>query len=271
MGPSPFIVHELTGHIQSIFLVEYPDRILVLDGGCRCDAVLITRFVTRTLRRSMDDVRLAVVTHMHPDHAGGIMLLRRRHHIPVASHAAADSWYAGVGGAIQHVLDIVMAWFVVIRVKSTFRRLWYRRRLAPDHPLEDGSALPGFPDWRAIAVPGHTTHDIALYHESTGVLYVADLMVQVKSTLTMPIPVSIPELMERSLVRLAALPVRTLLVAHGGRIEHPSPKIFTDLVDHIAARTGIRYALLMLLCGFPAEIRRTKRALAARRPPGERA
>ena len=55
-------------------------------------------------------------------------------------------------------------------------------RVRPDSPTaaDDATETPlggGFDDWRAIAVPGHTSHMVALHHPASRALYVADAVV----------------------------------------------------------------------------------------------
>lgn len=213
-----FTLHTIDGYISTIYLVEYASGLLLLDTGCRNDVKRIESFVQEKLQRPLPDIKLAVATHMHPDHSGGAALLRERYGIPVAAHRDADRWYAGVGGHLQHKLDCYMAHGVARRNRRNFEFLLYHPRLAPDYPLQDGQPLPGFEDWQSIYLAGHTLHDLALFHAEKGLLYIADYICQVKDTLQLPLPVLFPDQMAHSYERLAALNASTLLLAHGDPI-----------------------------------------------------
>ena len=70
-------IHRLNGYIHEIYLVEYAHGLLLLDGMSRCDIDILRRFITGTLGRPFTDLKLVVVTHMHPDHAGAAQALRK--------------------------------------------------------------------------------------------------------------------------------------------------------------------------------------------------
>lgn len=209
------ILHEIQGHIQSLYLVEYPDRLLLLDAGCRCDVEVVEAYA-RSIQRSLSELKLVVVTHMHPDHAGGAQEYRRRYGAQIVSGADED-WYKGLSGSVQHLIDILLAYWVASRMGRPLRWLWYPKLLDADLHLQEGDQLPGFVDWSIKATPGHTGEDISLWHASTGTLYVADVILKVRGRFIAPFPVEFPELYERTLQQLLRLDIREMLMAHGGR------------------------------------------------------
>ena len=62
-------IHTLSGYIQHIYLAEHEHGLLLLDGCSRADVETVSQFITETLHRPLSDLKLIVVTHMHPDHA----------------------------------------------------------------------------------------------------------------------------------------------------------------------------------------------------------
>ena len=56
-------LHSLKGYIQNIYLAEYNDKFLLLDGCCRADIPLLENFIGNELKRSMSELALIVVTH----------------------------------------------------------------------------------------------------------------------------------------------------------------------------------------------------------------
>lgn len=229
-------IHSLEGQIQTIFIAEYPDRLLLLDCGTRADGPLIVDFIENRLGRSMSELALAVVTHMHPDHAGSAAWLRKNHGIELAAPARIDRWYSGAGGFLQHVIDIYLAQFVVFRQRRPYRCLWYPRFVGAGHVLQDGETLPGFDDWQVISVPGHTSHDIVLYHGESRTLYASDSMVIVKERYALPIPIVLPDCAYASLDRLEHLHFETVHLAHGGTREiscNDKPAIFRELRERV--------------------------------------
>lgn len=207
-------VHTIQGYIQNIFLVEYEDRLLLLDGCGRADVDTVCDFITKKLNRELSELALIVVTHMHPDHAGGAHKLRDLTGAQIASHPKAPGWYASFLGRSAHIVDLILMHWVAHRIGRKKKRGWFNPILKPDIKLEDNQLLPGFPDWKVLQTPGHTNHDLSLYHEDGNWLYVADLVVWVKGQYHPPYPVYYPNRYKDSLRRLLTLGQPNLLFAH---------------------------------------------------------
>ncbi|MFT4994578.1 MAG: glyoxylase-like metal-dependent hydrolase (beta-lactamase superfamily II), partial [Paraglaciecola sp.] len=157
-------IHHLHGYIQSVYLVEYPDKLLLLDGCCRADIPMLKTFITKDLKRPFSDVKLVVVTHMHPDHAGAAHKLRELSQCKLASANKKNHWYRGLQGALMHLTDIALATWVAGRMGRPKKNLWYSAKLKPDYVLNDGDTLPGFADWQILETPGHTDRDLSVLH-----------------------------------------------------------------------------------------------------------
>ena len=207
-------LHTLEGYIQNIFLAEEPQGLLLLDGCSRADVDMVCAFITDTLHRPLSDLKLIVVTHMHPDHAGGAVLLKKRTGARVAAHPKAAKWYAGVMGRAAHLIDVALMYWVAQRLGKERRKAWYSPILKPDLVLSDQQKLCDFDDWQVLYTPGHTNHDLSLYHAPSGQVYVADLLVKVKGQLHPPYPICHPNQYRRSLHKVAAMKVDTLFCAH---------------------------------------------------------
>lgn len=229
VGKRSFTLHSVEGYINNIFLIEYPRGVLAIDPGVASDLALVERYFRETMQRPLNDIKLSVVSHMHPDHAGCATMLRRRYGVPVAAHRLADSWYAGASGLLQHLLDIYMTQLVARRSRRALRKISFSRILRPDILLSDGMFLPGFEDWKAVYIPGHTNHDIVLFNKKEKTLYAADSIVSVKGEYFLPIPVIFKKKMIRSYERLASLNASTVLLAHGDIITGGASDIFECL------------------------------------------
>lgn len=212
-------IHRLQGYIQSIYLVEYPDKLLLLDGCCRADISLIQNFISVQLNRPLTDLRLIVVTHMHPDHAGAAHKLRSLTGCKIASAKMSTQWYKGLKGRLLHLLDIALAAWVAYRMKRPKQNLWYSPHLKVDYQLLDQEKLQGFEDWCVITTTGHTDRDLSVWHPSSKRIYVADLMVKVKNRFIPPIPVNYPEQYLASLHKLRKLQPQSIMLAHGAEVE----------------------------------------------------
>lgn len=255
-----FTLHVLDGHISTIYLAVYPDKVLILDGGCRCDVRTIEQYVTRKLRRSISSVKLVVASHAHPDHAGGSPIISRKHGLPLAAPRHINAWYRGVTGCIQHKIDTILGCHVARATGKRFENICYPRVVHYDHPLDDGTKLPGFPDWIVFASPGHTNHDIVIYNAKARVLYAADVILCVNGKMLLPFPVPMEEQMAGTMSRIGNLDVDILLLAHGG-LKHISN--IRDITDDLAGQLnkGLPPLLekLKVLESFSPEVRKEKK------------
>jgi len=223
-------LHQLKGYIQNIYLAEYEHGLFLLDGCCRADVTEIEHFIVHVLKRPFTDLKLVVVTHMHPDHAGAAHKLRKLTGCKVAASSVAGQWYQGIDGYLMHLTDIALTRWVAGRKGKKTKNIWYPRYLQQDVFLSNGQPLPMFEDWQVIWTQGHTDRDISLYHQATGQVYVADLMVQVKSQLIPPYPVFYPRRYRESIDTIANLKPQKILLAHGVT-EKIESKVFENLKE----------------------------------------
>lgn len=256
MNEHSFTLVEIAGYLTTLHLVRYGDRAFLLDGGCRRDSERVHAFLDDN-RIPADQLELVCVSHMHPDHAGSAGRMRQKLGVNVTAPHLADRWYRGLAGATQHKVDILLAQYSAWRNGRKLECVFYPRRLRPDILLADGDPLPGFPDWTAIAIPGHTAHDMGFYHRNSGTLYAGDITIRRNNRYLLPFPVPFPDRMRDSLLRLQTLPVRTLLLAHGGTIRLPkNHTIFADLIHKLDEPQPEQFRKLAPLCRIAPDIRK---------------
>lgn len=212
-------LHQLDGYIQKILLAEYSDKLLLLDGCSRADVALLKHYIIDTLKRPLTDLRLVVVTHMHPDHAGAAHKLRKISACKIASANVAGHWYSGFEGKMMHITDILLTRWVANKKQQKQRWLWYSSKLSPDFLLDDGDFLPGFEDWQALATQGHTDRDLSLHHLPSNRVYIADLIVTTRKGFIPPFPVFYPERYRKSVNKIANLNAKSVILAHGGEVQ----------------------------------------------------
>jgi glyoxylase-like metal-dependent hydrolase (beta-lactamase superfamily II) len=212
-------LHSIDGYIQRILIAEYQDKLLLLDGCCRADIGVIEDFIIHKLNREMTDLRLIVVTHMHPDHAGAASFLRKKYDCKIAAANVAGQWYSGIDGKLMHLTDMLLTIWVAGRKKKTKKFIYYPSTLTPDYYLSDQVSLPGFDDWQVHFTQGHTDRDISLHHKPSNQVYVADLMVKVRGVFIPPYPVFYPKKYLLSLKKIKALNAQSLILAHGDTVQ----------------------------------------------------
>lgn len=205
----------LEGYIQSSYLVVYPDKLLLLDGCCRPDVSMVLAYIKNTLCRPITDLKVVVVTHMHPDHAGGANALRKVTGCAIVSADKTKQWYAGINGQAMHLIDIGLAHFVARRKKRPYKYLWYSAYLKPDIGVRDGDSIPGFEDWQVLETPGHTDRDLSLFHLPTRQVYTADLIIKLRHKFVAPFPIYDPKAYISSLQKIKELKPANVMMAHG--------------------------------------------------------
>jgi glyoxylase-like metal-dependent hydrolase (beta-lactamase superfamily II) len=263
-------IHRINGYITQLFLLEGDDGLVLLDCGCRGDSARVERFIVGDLDRPARDLRLAVATHAHPDHAGGACRLRRSLGVAIAAPRGIDRWYAGLGGTLQHIVDRRLTQLVARRSGRRRESVAFPRRVRADIELRDGDEVPHAHGWHVVRVPGHTSHDIILHHREGGTVYVADLVVRVGSGFRLPVPVLFPDLMAASLERLAGLGADRLLLAHGGEVSKVRlPDLIDRLQGQVSQPSPPAMQRLKWLTAFPGEVRRVRRMLRSGRAGGE--
>ena len=257
MENDDYTIHQVLGRIGYLTVIEYRSKILLIDTGSKKDYRRLENFIVHDLKRTMEDIKLVALSHVHPDHSGGSHALKKKHHRPIAGHPELDKWYGGFGGRMQQVADVFFSHFTAMKAGVPVRRFWFRRKIRPDLFLKDRKPLPFFEDWIALYTPGHTTHDISFYHEASKTLYTGDMMVQINSSYHLPYGLALPDLMEASLKKVSSLKIDRLILPHGGvkQIEDIQETI-RPLFNELDGAMGFPIALLKPLTLLSPEIKK---------------
>ena len=209
-------LHHLDGYLQSFYIVEYEKSLLLLDGLSRQDIPILEKYIKDDLSRNMNDLKLIICTHPHPDHAGAANYLRNKYKIKVATHRDFNLWYKGLSGLLKHQIEIQLAHLSALLKGLKWEKLYYPRFINADILLEEGDLIPDFEDWYVIETPGHTNCDISLYHKQTKQVYVGDLFIMLNTKATAPIPVTYINTYKESLSKVIDLDTTNILLAHKG-------------------------------------------------------
>lgn len=189
----------------------------LIDTGTPGSEITIVKAL-ETLKRRVTDVGRIVVTHCHPDHAGGIAALKRLSGATVLMHPI-DAALVRRGQCLRHMKPAPGL------LRALAFRLVARRTAGSIEPaiieeeLDDGAEidLGSLGTLRAVHVPGHCAGQIALLWPERGLLFAADAAVNVVRLTPCLAYENYHEGM-RSLQRLAALKFESACFGHGEAI-----------------------------------------------------
>ncbi|MBM7693205.1 glyoxylase-like metal-dependent hydrolase (beta-lactamase superfamily II) [Peribacillus deserti] len=122
----------------------------------------------------LSDIEQVLITHHHPDHAGGVDFLSPD--LPFIGHANNQRWLTLSEEFLQEHDEFFYSLSKTLGVPSEFigfikylrHSLKYSSARVLSSCLQDGEAVPGHPGWRVIETLGHAQSHISLYRESDG-------------------------------------------------------------------------------------------------------
>ncbi|KTR04239.1 hypothetical protein NS184_12350 [Curtobacterium luteum] len=169
-----------------VYVIEGTDgTVTLLDPGwSAADDLTALREGLAATGRSLDEVGLVVVTHLHADHLGAAAAVRRATGARVAMHRAdVDALRHEGADAAANDADIA-SWGLpghlragVVAAWGSGRRIGLGRTTEPyaDLLLDDGDALPiAGRDIRTLHTPGHTAGHSCFVDEGDGLLFTGD-------------------------------------------------------------------------------------------------
>ncbi len=245
-------IHRVKTRLVNSYIVEYPDRLLVVDVAVNCHRQVLG-FLEQEIGRPVSDVSLAICTHDDPDHIGGLAelasLAGASQGIPYASSAPWRKMANDPTGAIVRfgtgIREAFRArswqmYFSKERDERAKQLAHYEGELdiGADEQNKTGShrvllkhmqTIPGFPDWRVIHTPGHSWDSCCYYHADSGSLISGDTLLGSAKLQRLVVPsiYSNKRQTRASLKRLRRLGIAAVYPGHG------SPQFGEQLIENI--------------------------------------
>ena len=188
-----------------VYLIE-DETLTLVDSGLPWDVRRIFSYV-RSIGRDPDELDTIIMTHSHPDHAGGALAIKRRTRAKIVAHANDTRRHAGRGVSLSY-----MGVFTSLRLPLPFLEYTPVSELATD-----GQVLPMLGGIRVIHTPGHTPGSLCFFLEQRGILFSGDTLFSDGRRLSrsVPYPGSNGVHYRRSLETLTRLEFDTLCGGHG--------------------------------------------------------
>jgi glyoxylase-like metal-dependent hydrolase (beta-lactamase superfamily II) len=208
----------------SVFIISLPDSLTLIDAGFPGTMAFVDEAV-RSLGRLPEDIKDVLVTHCHPDHAGGLAEIKRATGARVWMHAAdAELVRAGQafrsyevtpGAENQAFVDEVIS-----HAPDAYEACVVEKEVLP------GEDIPVAGGIRALGTPGHTLgHLVFLWPGDGGVLFLGDAANNVDGLAPFPIYEDLAEGL-RNLRGLGEHEFETACFAHGASIIGDASRVF---------------------------------------------
>ena len=206
-----------------VYAIEDPDGITLIDGGMGLAADRIMRQLA-ALGHAAYTVKRILLTHAHPDHAGGLPELRERTGAQVIVPAGERDVVEGK---------------VPIKVPSKVDVGRFQRPMIPppttlkptpvDRVVSDGDVLSEvLGGLHAVGTPGHSPDHMAYWQPERRILFCGDVMMRIPlPRLTLPFAAFTVDMARNkaSIKRVAEMDVDLLCLGHGVPLRNAAPTI----------------------------------------------
>jgi glyoxylase-like metal-dependent hydrolase (beta-lactamase superfamily II) len=219
IAPDVHAIHLTSVRVHAIL----EDEITLIDAGLPGSRRGIERYLSR-VGRSLDEVRRVVITHGHPDHAGGARELARRG-IELLMHPAdAEGLRVGLGDAVRRPSR--GRFFAAVTPLP-----------AAVTPVGHGDVLPVLGGLRVVHTPGHTPGSICLYGIRDRILFTGDVLQRRRGRVSYASGLYSDDhaAARRSVQRLADLDVRMIVFAHFPTLHEGANEVLAELAGLAAS------------------------------------
>jgi len=168
LAPNVYRIGTMGSAINSVLFVESNGELTLVDAGLKRAPRSIVSAV-ESLGKKPSDVTRIVLTHAHPDHAGGLKRMQDRSGARVIAHEV-DAPYVESGKAPARDQRNFLAKVLGMLPGNSFAPCHVDEQIADGQLLDVGGGL------RVVHTPGHSPGHVSLLHEPSGVLIVGDAL-----------------------------------------------------------------------------------------------
>jgi glyoxylase-like metal-dependent hydrolase (beta-lactamase superfamily II) len=158
--------------INAYLFVEPNGELTLVDAGLKSAPKKIVAAI-EALGKKPSDVTRILLTHAHPDHAGGLARTQRATGARVLCHTT-DAPYARAGKAPQRDQRSFAARVLGMMPGNSWEPC------AIDQEITDGELLDIAGGVLVVHTPGHTPGHVSLLHQQTGVLICGDALFNIR-------------------------------------------------------------------------------------------
>jgi len=175
VAPGVFRIPTVRSWAVNFFaLLDDDGSVTLVDTGVeRAPARIVAGLAT--LGKHPADVQRIVLTHAHPDHAGGAKEMAARTGAPIAVHAD-DAGFVESGESPPNDRSSTAGRVFARLQNGRFPAVEVGERLADGQVLDVAGGL------RVVATPGHSPGHVSLLHEPTRTLITGDAIMNVLGT-----------------------------------------------------------------------------------------
>jgi glyoxylase-like metal-dependent hydrolase (beta-lactamase superfamily II) len=215
-------------YVNAYLLVEPSGELTLVDAGLKGAPKKILAAIS-ALGKKPSDVTRIVLTHAHPDHAGGLKRMHEETGARVMCHGV-DAPFARAGKAPPRDQRRFAARILGMLPGNSFPPCEI------DEEIADGQLLDIAGGLRVVHTPGHSPGHVSLLHESSGVLIVGDsLFNSIGLTFSLPWACTDIPLSRETAGRLGELDFEVAAFMHGPEIRERAQE---RVREFIAKRLG---------------------------------
>lgn len=197
-------VYTFTGLLVGrVYLLRDPEGLTIVDAGLSSASGKILAQLAKAGHQP-SDVKRILITHAHPDHAGGLSALQQATGAQVLCHALEK--------------PVIQGEIPIPRRESGLRPPKVILKPAPvGQTLDDGAVLPILGGLQAVFTPGHAPGHLAFWLTEHRLLMTGDVIFYMLNRMTLPIPMATVDMAEnkRSVRKLVDLQPDTVMFGHG--------------------------------------------------------